>query len=167
MDLCLHRPTAGMDDRGASLTQTERAHLPRYFFNVEDDRTIIDQEGTDLPNLRAAREEAVSTSAELLRERAGGFPLERKTLGDVGYGPSWRNGRNATQAPVFCDRRRGRGHYQRGTERCPLPSMTRFVTISKIICTRLLPSPWVSAGSSEGRTAPSNSWVYPCGSLRR
>jgi hypothetical protein len=37
-----------MDDRGASLTQTERAHLPRYFFNVEDDRTIIDQEGTDL-----------------------------------------------------------------------------------------------------------------------
>jgi hypothetical protein len=61
-----------MDDRGPSLTQTERAHMPRYFFNVEDDRTIIDQEGTDLPNLRAAREEAVSTSAELLRERAGG-----------------------------------------------------------------------------------------------
>jgi hypothetical protein len=108
-----------MDDRGASLTQTERAHLPRYFFNVEDDRTIIDQEGTDLPNLRAAREEAVSTSAELLRERAGGFPLERKTLGDVGYGPSWRNGRNATQAPVFCDRRRGRGHYQRGYGKMP------------------------------------------------
>jgi hypothetical protein len=27
-------------------TQTERAHMPRYFFNVEDDRTIIDQEGT-------------------------------------------------------------------------------------------------------------------------
>jgi hypothetical protein len=46
--------------------------MPRYFFNVEDDRTIIDQEGTDLPNLRAAREEAVSTSAELLREGAGG-----------------------------------------------------------------------------------------------
>jgi len=39
--------------------------MPRYFFNVEDDRTIIDQEGTDLPNLRAAREEAVSTSSEL------------------------------------------------------------------------------------------------------
>src|ERR1700680_3465421 len=56
-----------MDDRGASLTQTKCAHMPRYFFNVEDDRTIIDQEGTDLPNLRAAREEAVSTSAELLR----------------------------------------------------------------------------------------------------
>jgi len=45
--------------------------MPRYFFNVEDDRTIIDQEGTNLPNLRAAREKAVSTSAELLRERAG------------------------------------------------------------------------------------------------
>ncbi len=37
---------------------------------------------------------------------------------------------------VWPSRRRGRGHYQRGTERCPLPSMTRFVTISKIICTR-------------------------------
>jgi hypothetical protein len=45
--------------------------MPRYFFNVQDDRTIIDQEGTELPNLGAAREEAVSTSAELLRCRAG------------------------------------------------------------------------------------------------
>ena len=51
-------------------------------------------------------------------------------------------------------------------ERCPLPSMTRYGTTSKISRSRLLPSPWVSAGSSEGRTAPSNSWVYPCGSLR-
>jgi hypothetical protein len=45
--------------------------MPRYFFNVEDDCTIIDQEGTELLNLEAAREEAVSTSAELLRCRAG------------------------------------------------------------------------------------------------
>ena len=47
--------------------------MPRYFFNVEDDRTNIDQEGTELPNLRAAREAAVSTSPELLRDRAGGL----------------------------------------------------------------------------------------------
>jgi hypothetical protein len=61
----------GMYERGPSLTQTERTHMPLYFFNVEDDRTIIDQEGTELLNLEAAREEAVSTSAELLRCRAG------------------------------------------------------------------------------------------------
>jgi hypothetical protein len=46
--------------------------MPRYFCNVEDDYTLVDQEGTGLPNLAAAREEAVSTSAELLRDRAGG-----------------------------------------------------------------------------------------------
>jgi uncharacterized protein YjbJ (UPF0337 family) len=38
----------------------------------------------------------------------------------------------------------------------PASLETRYVTTSKIIRTRLLPSPWVSAGLWEGRTAPSN-----------
>jgi hypothetical protein len=77
--------------------------MPRYFFNVEDDRTIIDQEGTDLPNLRAAREAAVNTSAELLRERAESTHWNGKPW-RMWVTDHWRSGRNAPQAPVFRDR---------------------------------------------------------------
>ena len=41
--------------------------MPRYFFNVEDHQTIIDHEGTELPDLGSARDEAVVMSGEILR----------------------------------------------------------------------------------------------------
>jgi hypothetical protein len=43
--------------------------MPRYFFHVVDnDHRIIDDEGTELPDLHAARKEAVCASAEMLRD---------------------------------------------------------------------------------------------------
>jgi hypothetical protein len=47
--------------------------MPRYFFHLEDHQTIIDHEGTELPDLGAARDEAVVMSAEILR--GGRVPL--------------------------------------------------------------------------------------------
>jgi len=43
--------------------------MPRYFFHVADnDHPIIDDEGTELPDLQTARKEAVCASAEMLRD---------------------------------------------------------------------------------------------------
>jgi hypothetical protein len=38
----------------------------RYFFHVKDGKEMLDQEGVDLGDLNAVREEAVKASAELL-----------------------------------------------------------------------------------------------------
>ena len=45
--------------------------MPRYFFHVRDEDGDIsrDEEGQDLPDLEAARTEAVSTNREMLGER--------------------------------------------------------------------------------------------------
>jgi len=45
--------------------------MPRYFFHVRDKDGDIsrDEEGQDLPNLEAARAEAVSANREMLGER--------------------------------------------------------------------------------------------------
>jgi hypothetical protein len=40
--------------------------MPRYYFHIEDDRTQIDHIGVELPDLEAAREEAVGAAAQLL-----------------------------------------------------------------------------------------------------
>ena len=42
--------------------------MARYFFNVEDGASIPDKIGTELPNLRSARMEAVRLSGKLLQE---------------------------------------------------------------------------------------------------
>ena len=43
--------------------------MPRYFFHIADgDDAFIDNEGTEFPNLDAGRDEAVRTSAEMLRD---------------------------------------------------------------------------------------------------
>jgi hypothetical protein len=55
--------------------------MPRYFFNMDDGRTAIDNEGSDLPDLTAAQEEALVTSADMMRD--GGGP-------DLWSGKSWR-----------------------------------------------------------------------------
>ena len=46
-------------------------NMPRYFFHVRDEDGDIsrDQEGQDLPDLEAARSEAVSANREMLGER--------------------------------------------------------------------------------------------------
>jgi len=38
----------------------------RYFIHVKDGKELLDQEGVELPNLNAAKEEALKASTELL-----------------------------------------------------------------------------------------------------
>jgi hypothetical protein len=45
--------------------------MPRYYFHVEDDRREIDQIGVELPDLQAARQEAVRAASEILRDGGG------------------------------------------------------------------------------------------------
>jgi len=47
--------------------------VPRYHFNVEDGHSTIDEVGTELPNLTAARQEAVRAAGALIAEHAGRF----------------------------------------------------------------------------------------------
>jgi len=45
--------------------------MPRYYFNIEDGHTTIDNEGSEHPDLQAARQEALVTSSETLRDGGG------------------------------------------------------------------------------------------------
>jgi hypothetical protein len=45
--------------------------MPRFYFHVEDDRTTHDQEGTVLPDIEAARREAITVAGEMLRNGSG------------------------------------------------------------------------------------------------
>jgi hypothetical protein len=47
--------------------------MPRYFFHVHDGSSTRDNEGTELPDIFAAQEEAILLSGELLREMGGKF----------------------------------------------------------------------------------------------
>ena len=42
--------------------------MARFYFHIEDDRTHIDQIGVELPDLEAARDEAVRAAGEILRD---------------------------------------------------------------------------------------------------
>ena len=42
--------------------------MPRFFFHLEDGATFLDADGIDLPDLKAARDEAIRATAEILRE---------------------------------------------------------------------------------------------------
>ncbi|MDB5426484.1 MAG: hypothetical protein JWR47_3116 [Phenylobacterium sp.] len=43
--------------------------MPRYFFHTEDGRRFPDEEGTELADAAAARDEAAAIFGELLKER--------------------------------------------------------------------------------------------------
>jgi len=63
--------------------------MSRYYFHIEDDRTEIDHIGVELPDLEAARQEAVRAAGEILRDGSG------KTLWS---GKPWRMW--VTQSPL-------------------------------------------------------------------
>ena len=44
--------------------------MPRFFFNIHDGTSLIDRQGTELPDLAAVRREAVHTSAKVLKDSA-------------------------------------------------------------------------------------------------
>ena len=47
--------------------------MARYFFHVEDGFSTKDAEGTELPDIYAAQDEAIRLSGELLREMGRKF----------------------------------------------------------------------------------------------
>ena len=47
--------------------------MPRYFFNIEDGRTTIDNVGSEHPDLQAARGEALVTGTETLCDGGGPY----------------------------------------------------------------------------------------------
>lgn len=47
--------------------------MPRYFFHVIDGSSDRDAEGTELPDIYAAQDEAVRTSGEILRDVGAKF----------------------------------------------------------------------------------------------
>jgi hypothetical protein len=42
--------------------------MPRYFFNITDGETVIDEHGYEMENLAAARHEAMVSAGEMLRD---------------------------------------------------------------------------------------------------
>jgi hypothetical protein len=52
--------------------------MPRYYFHIEDHRTYIDHVGVELPDLEAARDEAVSAAGQDTAQRYRKSSLERK-----------------------------------------------------------------------------------------
>jgi len=47
--------------------------MPRFFFHVEDGEPFVDLQGTELPDMKAARHEAVRFASELLCDQADRF----------------------------------------------------------------------------------------------
>ena len=47
--------------------------MPRYFFHVDNGEFIPDETGTDLPDLQAARREAVRAAGEMIDEAQESF----------------------------------------------------------------------------------------------
>ena len=47
--------------------------MPRYYFHVIDGREIIDNEGTELADLRQARIEAIHLAGSILRDEGDKF----------------------------------------------------------------------------------------------
>src|SRR6186997_2075787 len=47
------------------------AQMPRYYFHIEENGTTLDDEGTELYDREAARNEAVFTSSGILRDSGG------------------------------------------------------------------------------------------------
>jgi hypothetical protein len=45
--------------------------MPRYYFHVEDHHTSLDREGVELPDIEAARQEALQAAGDMLRNGAG------------------------------------------------------------------------------------------------
>jgi hypothetical protein len=44
--------------------------VPRFYFNIEDGKKIEDHEGTELPDVAAARTESIALAGALLKDAA-------------------------------------------------------------------------------------------------
>lgn len=64
--------------------------MPKFYFNIKDGEELPDEFGTELPDMAAARKEAVHVAAQFIRDRAddalwSGTPWQL----DVTDRPSW------------------------------------------------------------------------------
>jgi hypothetical protein len=59
--------------RCAPAFTAEEHRLPRYFFHVLDGYAARDTDGTELPDIYAAQEQAIHMSGEILRDMGGKF----------------------------------------------------------------------------------------------
>ena len=41
--------------------------MPRYFFNIQDGKDILDTEGTELAGVAEARDQAIAAAGEMIR----------------------------------------------------------------------------------------------------
>jgi len=58
--------------------------MQRYYFHLKDGRLSLDEEGTEFPDIQAARREAIRYSGEVLRD-GGGVSVGRLTLAALGH----------------------------------------------------------------------------------
>jgi hypothetical protein len=76
--------------------------MPRYFFHIRDGYDLDeDEEGIELPDVEAARAEALATVEELRDEL--------RDAGDIELEITDESGRRLLTVPFFGDRRGGRG----------------------------------------------------------
>lgn len=76
--------------------------MPRYFFHTEDGRRLSDMEGSELPDERTARNEAVCVLGQMMREDPEGFWAHgtfRLTVTDAGGGTLFVLDLNSTVPP--------------------------------------------------------------------
>jgi hypothetical protein len=74
-------PPIGPGAGGWAICERSRlseAHMPQYHFHVYDGRPVKNVNGIELPNIQAARVEALRLAAETIRDAA-----ERADLGDA------------------------------------------------------------------------------------
>jgi ABC-type taurine transport system substrate-binding protein len=60
----------GGRETSAPASKSRSTIMPRYYFHIDDDRTHIDRVGVELPDLEAARDEAVGAAGQILRDGA-------------------------------------------------------------------------------------------------
>lgn len=78
--------------------QNEARTMPRYFFNIRDGHDLDeDEEGVELPDLEAAKAEALATVEELREELADAGNIELEIADETGRRlltvPFFRGGR--------------------------------------------------------------------------
>jgi len=60
--------------------------MPHYYFHIREGQTLTrDGDGQDLPDVEAAREEAIATGCALLGERPGGLHRTIEIIDETGY----------------------------------------------------------------------------------
>jgi len=49
--------------------------MPLYFFNIIDGEFLVEHEGTDCVNMKAVRNQAITTAGAILRDKGGRYPV--------------------------------------------------------------------------------------------